>query len=187
VMWGVPKPYFEMEGDGLALRNVPVPPPIDSSLDPVRAVLGYSFAVDVLMRRLGLDPWWLRGQPQHAEPAHDQGERVSCRLMERLWRLTEAFDVEVLVVAQYTPEAFERDSTLRFELGGTRLLLQCAREWGFATLDSWRPVEQAVQKDGLERYYFDRHMSDAGNRLTAELIARQLKQAAGLAASPSGH
>ena len=36
VMWGIPKPYFDIDKGRLALRNVPVPPPSDSSVDTVR-------------------------------------------------------------------------------------------------------------------------------------------------------
>jgi hypothetical protein len=174
VMWGVPKPYFEIVGSDLQLRNVPVPPPFDPALDPVRAVLGYSFLADVVARRLQLDSWWLRGQASHAEAAHGDGERVSCLLMGRLAGLASRYGTNVTVVAQYTPEAFEVDSTLRFELGGTRIVLQCAKEWGFDVLDSWRPLELAVQRDGLDRHYVGKHMSSQGNRLIAEWIAGRL-------------
>src|SRR5262245_33140438 len=101
VLWGQPKPYFEIAGDGLALRNVPVPPPNDPTLDPVRAVLGYSRGADVLFRRLHLESWWIHGQGEHIEAAHSQAESVACRLMQRLSQLGRAHGVRVLVVAQY--------------------------------------------------------------------------------------
>ncbi len=174
VLWGVPKPYFEVVDGALALRNVPVPPLLDPSLDPVRAVLGYSFLIDVVMRRLNMVAWWLRGQPLHTEAAHDQGERVSCLLMERLGRLADRHRMRVLVVAQYTPHAWQADSTLGFEVGGIVPLLDCARDQDLQVIDTRRMLDQVVRRDGFERYYEGKHMSDAGNRLTARTIAGSL-------------
>ena len=176
VLWGVDVPYFDIVDGALQLRNVPVPPPVAAMepLDPVRRVLGYSFLIDVVMRRVGMTSYWLKGQPGHFERAHDQGERVACLLMDRLWRLGQAHGARVLVVAQYTPHAWLRESTLLFEAQIIGKLLACARASGLETLDTHRGVEAAVRKGGIERYYINRHMNDAGNRLTADLIARKL-------------
>ena len=177
ILWGIDKPYFDIIEGALRLRGVPIKPPVASTslpLDPVRRVLGYSFLIDVVMRRLGMSFYWLRGQPRHAEAAHDQGARVACLLMDRLRQLGKTHGAGVLVVAQYTPTAWLRDSTLRFETQITAQLLACARKSGLDTLDTAAATEATVRTDGLERYYFDRHMNDAGNRLTADLIARRV-------------
>ncbi len=174
VLWGVPKPYFEIERGELRLRNVPVPEKASPYVGPVRSVLGYSFLADVIARRLDLESWWLRGQALHNETAHEQGPEISCLLMKRLRRLADAHRLRVIVVGQYTPNAWEDDSTLQFEIDGVAPVLTCAREQGLETLDSREAVERAVRADGVDRYYVDKHMSDAGNRLTADLIARGL-------------
>ena len=49
-----------------------------------------------------------------------------------------------------------------------------AHEKGDRTLDTRGAVEAAVREGGIDRYYADRHMTDDGNRLTAELIAEAL-------------
>jgi hypothetical protein len=84
----------------------------------------------------------------------------------------------LLLVRQYTPEVWLGDSTMRFEVGGVVPVLDCARNQGLEALDTRRVVEQAVRQGGVDRYYFDKHMSDAGNRLTAETIAAKIKSKA---------
>lgn len=178
ILWGRPVPYFDIVEGSLVLRNVPVPPPTEATkpLDPLRRVLGYSLLADVAMRRLDLDAYWLRGQPDHAEAAHDEGDRVSCLLMDRLWQLGAVHRARVLVVAQYTPAAWTRHSTLQLEQKITAEVLDCARSVGLQTLDTLGAVGSAVRSGRIERYYTDQHMNDAGNRLTATLIARHLRE-----------
>jgi hypothetical protein len=174
MLWGLEKPYFDVVDGRLVLRGVPVPPAAMDPLDPVRGVLGFSFLIDVIMRRLELDDWWLKGQSVRAEEAHEKGDIVSCLLMERLQRLAKDHGVQVLLVAQYSPHAWLRQSTLKFEVGIIEPLLACARHAGLRTLDTRNAVEAAVREGGIDRYYADRHMTDDGNRLTAELIAEAL-------------
>jgi hypothetical protein len=177
VLWGIPVPYFDIVDGALQLRNVPVPPPVAAMepLDPVRRVLGFSFLIHVVMRRLGLDDWWLRGGPMHAVRAHDQGARVSCLLMDRLRQLKEMHGLRVVVVAKYTPNAWRhRKPEFRFEREIIADLLACASRSGLETLDTGEAFEAAVQADGVDRYYIGKHMNDEGNRLAAKLSAKHL-------------
>ncbi|TXL74822.1 hypothetical protein FHP25_15525 [Vineibacter terrae] len=175
ILWGVDKPYFDIERGTLVLRNVPVKlPRVDARLDPVRRVLGYSFLVDAVMRRLKLTAYWSYDQPSYFEPAHDQGERVACLLMDRLRRLGETYGMQVLVVAQYTPNAWLQAPAFQHEVQVAENLLACARANQLQTLDTRPGLEAAVRTDGVWRYYFSGHMNDAGNRLTATMIAHQL-------------
>ena len=185
MLWGLEKPWFDVVDGGLVLRGVPVPPPALEPLDPVRGVLGYSFLIDVIMRRLELDDWWLEGQPVRTEEAHEQGAAVSCLLMERLQHLAKDHGAQVLLVAQYTPDAWRRQSTEDFEVGIIEPVLACARAAGLRTLDTRDAVEAAVRKGGLDRYYVSRHMNDDGNRLTAELIAEALSSATSSLPAPA--
>jgi hypothetical protein len=185
MLWGVEKPWFDVVDGALVLRGVPVPPAALKPLDPVRAVLGYSFLIDVIMRRLELDDWWLEGQPVRAEEAHEAGDKVSCLLMERLQRLARDHGVHVLLVAQYTPDAWRRQSTEDFEVGIIEPVLACARAAGLRPLDTRDAVEAAVRKAGLKRYYVSRHMTDDGNRLTADLIAGALSSATSSLPAPA--
>jgi hypothetical protein len=175
VLWGIDKPYFDVVGDALVLRNVPVPRTMARApLGIARRVLGYSFLVDVGIRRLGLEGWWLRGTPLHVERAHDQGAQVSCLLMNRLRQLGNQYGLRVLVVAIYTPQAWLRVSTRGFEEEIIGNLLECARKSGIETLDTGKDFEAAVQAGGVGRYYINRHTNNEGNRLAAVLSAKHL-------------
>ena len=79
------KPYFELAPGGLALRNVPVPPPESPSscLGRPRALLGHSFAVHWLMLRVA-PKTWLIGTRWGRRRASSQGAEIACRLMVRL-------------------------------------------------------------------------------------------------------
>jgi hypothetical protein len=52
----------------------------------------------------------------------------------------------------------------------------CARANQLETFDARPALEAAVHADGVWRYDFGGHMNDAGNRLTATLIARHLRR-----------
>jgi hypothetical protein len=179
VLWGIDKPYFDLRGEELVLRNVPVPPPTAAMqpLDPARWLLGHSFLVDVTMRRLGVE-WWLRGRPMEVVQVHDQGLTVSCLLMDRLRQLKDRHGISVLVVAKYTPHAWQRASTLRFEAEIIARVLDCAKGSGLQTLDTREEMAAAVRDGGIARYYINRHNNDAGNRLLAELTAQSLRSVA---------
>jgi hypothetical protein len=178
ILWGVPKPYFEIEDGALALRDVPVPPPGDRELDPFRRIAGYSFLVHTLMRRLKLTAYWYRGQVQQAEPSGADGQQVACLLMQRLAQLAETADtgLRVLVVAEYTPQAWPGQPYHRPEAAVTAAVLACAHDAGLETLDVLPALSAAVARVGVERLYRAGHMSDAGNRLVAEQIAGRLGQ-----------
>ena len=174
ILWGIETPYFEVADGGLRLRNVPVPPSTPQPLDAFRRIAGYSFLIDLIMAKLDLLDYWLQGQPRQREAAHAEGDRVSCLLMDRLRQLGDANSMGVLVVAQYTPLAWTNESTRRFEVEDTELVLQCAERNGLQTLDTGAAVEAAVRAGTIDHYYNEAHMNNAGNRLTAELIATYL-------------
>jgi hypothetical protein len=179
ILWGLDKPYFDIVGDALVLRNVPVKPPATladgAPLDPVRRVFGYSFMMDVVMRRLGLSAWWRRGQASEVVPAHKDGARVACLLMKRLQRLGETYGVRILVLAQYSPQAWLRPWYMPDEAPIAAELLACAKASGLETLDTYAAVQAAVRAEGISGYYVDTHMNNRGNRLTATLLADQLR------------
>ncbi len=158
----------------LELRNVPVPLHVVQPMDAFRRIAGHSFLVDLTMDRLGLADYWLAGQPRLRVAAHEQGDRVSCLLMERLRQLSLAHGLTILVVAQYTPLAWMSETTRQFEIQTTAAVLQCAEKSGLLILDTAAAFETAVRADGLDAYYVGGHKDDAGNRLTAKLITDRL-------------
>lgn len=176
ILWGLPKPYFEIENGGLVLRNVPLAEPDPNpQVDPLRRVLGYSYLVDVAMRRLGYMAWWRRGQPSHIEPAHDYGEQVACLLMDRLAALRDRHNTRVVLVAQYSIQAWEAEHFRNKEVAVVRALADCARARGIDTIDTYAAVAAAVSARGIAGLYTGTHMNPAGNQLTAALILDWLK------------
>jgi hypothetical protein len=167
---GAAKPYFAVEGGALVLRNVPVPRPEPARLDLTRRVLGYSFLVDVLMRRLDrLDYWYAGVTMEHR--AHHDGETVACLLMQRL----AALPTRTVLVAQYTPGAWQSEADRREQRRLVAHVAACARDAKLDVLDTFDAVEGAVAKDGAAPFYINWHMNDAGNALTAKLIAAHLQ------------
>ena len=172
--WGADKPYFVRDGDGLALRGVPVPPRADlrSALNFWQRTLGYSFLLEFTLRHLDLLHDWLddhiRGSP--AGP----GEQLACRLTERLAALQRGSGAKVLVLAQYDPVVWQ-DSAFAAEqrrmAGG---LLDCAKQSGLAVLDSFDAVAARTGPGGPRGYYGLWHMNDTGNRKIADIVAAAL-------------
>ncbi len=171
-VWGAEKPYFDLAGDGLALRNVPVPPRPDprTTLTFWQRTLGYSFLIDFVLRRFALMHDWF-GDHVRVHPAGD-GERIACRLTARLADLQKRAAIPVLIFAQYDPVVWQ-DAAFSVEqrrlTGG---LLRCAAERGLATLDSFNAL--AARAGDAKRLYVLWHMSDEGNRLMADLLAGAL-------------
>jgi hypothetical protein len=166
---GAAKPYFTIENGALALRHVPVPPPEPDRLDLARRVLGHSFLVDLLMRRLDLLDYWYAGITLEHR-AHRDGERVACLLMARL----AALPTRTIVVAQYTPGAWRNEADRREQRRLVAHVAGCARQAKLELLDTFAAVERAVARAGVGAWYINWHMNDAGNALTARLIARHL-------------
>lgn len=169
---GAAKPYFTIDRGALVLRNVPVPPPEAARLDLVRQVLGYSFLVDLLMRRLDwLDYWYAGVTMEHR--AHRDGEKIACLLMARL----AALPARTIIVVQYTPGAWQSEADRGEQRRLVAHVLGCARAAKLDALDTFEDVRRAVTRDGFAPYYINWHMNDAGNALTARLIAAHLAKA----------
>jgi hypothetical protein len=167
---GGAKPYFTVEGGELILRNVPPPPPQPARLDLARRVLGHSFLVDELMRRLELLDYWHAGVAVEHRVHHD-GETVACLLMARL----AALPTRTILVAQYTPGAWQDEADRREQRRLVAHVTRCARAARLDVLDTFDAVQRAVAKDGVAPWYINWHMNDAGNALTARLIAQHLQ------------
>jgi lysophospholipase L1-like esterase len=170
-MWSADKPYFDPEGDGLALRNVPVPPraAIETTLTFWQRTLGYSYAFDFIMRRLDLLHDWF-GDHIRVHPA-GMGERISCRLTARLAELQKSSGTPVLLVAEYDPVVWDDPGFAAEQRRMTAGLLDCGRKYGLATLDSYEAMAATPRPRDL---YVLWHMNAAGNALIARLVANAL-------------
>jgi lysophospholipase L1-like esterase len=173
-IWGAQKPYFDLQGNGLVLRNVPVPPRADprSTLNFWQRTLGYSFLFDFVLRRLSLLHDWF-GDHVRVHPA-GTGETIACRLTDRLAELQRVSGIPVLVLAQYDPVVWDDAKFAAEQRRMTAGLLACARRNGLATLDSFDATAHPEVAPAPRALYKLWHMNDAGNRMIADLVAGEL-------------
>jgi len=168
------KPWFELEGSGLALRNVPVPrpeapPPGDSAL---RRLLARSFLADLVLRRLDPLGWPLRGSVR----VQRDGGAVSAALVDRFADIASQRGMRLLLVAGWHPAA--RSDLLdpvreRARERGIELLeLQpvLIREIDTHSGDWSGLFHSAVRYGGQAG-----HMTPFGNDLVAAAIAERLR------------
>lgn len=175
-VWGAEKPYFDLQGGGLVLRNIPVPPRPDprTTLTVWQRMLGYSLVFDLLQRRLNLLYNWI-GDHVRVHPA-GEGEQIACRLTYRLQKLQRVTNVRVLIVAQYDPVVWQDPDFAAEQRRITRALLACARHHGLDVLDTFDALAAWSGKDGPRGLYGQWHMNDRGNALTARLVAAALER-----------
>ncbi len=170
-LWSADKPYFDLTGGSLTLRNVPVPPRADprTTLTFWQRTLGYSLLFDFILRRLDqLHDWF--GDHIRVHPP-GTGERISCLLTKRLADLQRSSGARVLVVAEYDPIVWDDAKFAPEQRRMTGALLACARQEGLATLDSYDAMTGASKPRQL---YVLWHMNGQGNALIARLVARAL-------------
>ncbi|MBL6976397.1 MAG: hypothetical protein ISR64_11740 [Deltaproteobacteria bacterium] len=186
---GFPKPYFDVEEGDLVLHD----PRLDGQEAPLGAA-GYSYLLCRLADLTGLVTRCPRVKLDF-QVEHDRGVQVSCGIMTRLKALSQAHGAHALVFAQYPalqalpPDSgFEEDPS--FDREGFREVLDCARGAGLEVVDSL-PVLHRYFKDSFpgnpDRFWglFVRHehdgavptghLSAAGNRMMAQLLASALK------------
>lgn len=166
------KPYFDLIDTNLALRNVPVEQVNDKTLarlDIFRHVTGHSYLMDRIMRNVA-PAYWLGGD---STKVHEKGSEVSCQLMKRLATVSKFHGASVLVVAQYPKD------TLKPKLrAGSEAVLRCAKAEGLMTLD-FGPRLAGLALDSPEQFasFYTAHMTAAGNKYTADIIAQTIRSA----------
>lgn len=172
-LWGADKPYFDLEGQTLVPRNVPVPPRAEpgTTLTFWQRTFGYSLLVDFVLRQLDqLNLWYGDHLRVHPEGT---GERIACLLTGRLAELQRASGARVLVVAEYDPVVWDHPKFAAEQRRMTEGLLACARKNGLAAIDSF---DALTAQDGKPRdLYALWHLNATGNRLVAALIAAELE------------
>ncbi len=174
-LWSADKPYFDLDSnpgnDKIVLRGVPVPERVDprTTLSFWQRTLGYSYLFDFILRRLDLLHDWF-GDHVRVHPA-GTGERLSCRLTDRLAALQRSSGARVIVVAEYDPVVWDDPAFAAEQRRMTKGLLDCAAKNGLATIDSFPALAETAQPRQLYGLW---HMTEQGNRLIAKLIAAKL-------------
>ncbi len=186
VAGGAPKPYFTIKNGELVLHNSPVPNFASSSRDIgwMRYALGHSYLVHFIMTRLNLLQWWVSSSSTRIkwELSTCQVNEVSCLLMRRLAHIRDQRGIRVAFVVQYSgPEIME--NPLHWEKDRS-FILGCAEREGLEVVDTLGPLRALYHSNDLasfqrlwqmqdnNRVYG--HMSAEGNRLAANIVAKQL-------------
>ena len=171
VAWSRQKPYFAVTDGRLELRNVPVPtsPGASVALPVAARLVGWSMLADEVAQRLAIQNGWyfdeVRALPRGT------GETVACLLMTRL----AALGVPVMVVAQYSRGDWLSDEDAKARATRSiRKVLGCAADAGLIAFDLHEPLRPALEARGIDALYRQDHHSAAGNRVTADLILREL-------------
>jgi lysophospholipase L1-like esterase len=170
-LWGADKPYYDIEGETLVPRNVPVPPRAapQTTLNFWQRTLGYSYLADFTLRRLDLLYDWYGDHLRVHPPG--TGERIACLLTRRLAGLQRSSGARVLIVAEYDPVVWDDAKFAAEQRRMTGALLACARKEGLTTLDSYDAMAGTAKPRQL---YVQWHMNAEGNRLIARAIAADL-------------
>lgn len=168
------KPYFVPDGEGLALRNVPVP---EASFPPamawVRHMVGHSHLFDRIVTRLGLRPYWTgREIGTGVDPFI-----VSCRLMDRFAILAKREGARALVVALPEQGVFFDEKGAAGQREALTRVLGCAVRAGLATLDTTAAFRRENVGRDIDAYYTMMHFTGRG----ADLAAREIAAALGSA------
>jgi hypothetical protein len=172
-----PKPWFALEGDGLALNNVPARPP-QRTRSPLETLAQHSHLANFVLRRIDPNRWAL----PDSVSAHADSQEVAERLVARLRDLGRERGFDVLLVGQMVPG---RDNA------PARRLLRDAETIGVATL----PIEVSAltdrpsDRDELAHLFIPtdvepfagRHMTSAGNAAVARAIAKRVRGLRGMA------
>jgi len=171
--WSADKPYFEIRDGALVLHEVALPrPDPTTSLGFFERTLGYSYLLDFVMSRLDLTDNW-HSDHVRVHPS-GTGEKISCLLTHRLADLQRRSGARLLIVAQYDTMVW-RDARFAAEQRRlTKNLLECSRRQGLDVLDTFDALAANGGKGSPRSLYGEWHMNDAGNRLTAGLIATAL-------------
>lgn len=162
----VPKPYFELSGNGeLVLRKEHIVPPSHSenSLGGFRKVLGYSFLAHELIPK-AFPEYWLKGHWKSLW-VHSKGAEVTCRIFERLKIYAQKEKVKIYILIQYMKHEFEHPSVIVDEVR------RCVDEDVLKVVDLRTSLAKLKEYDVI-RYesLFAGHMTREGNDFVASIL-----------------
>ena len=169
------KPFFHVENGQGELRGTPVPLAQPEYVDDAfRRLFGRSFVAHRLMLRWRREEWLKERQPLYRRLYDDEkGLEISCYLMDRLVRLRDQYEVEILVLMLYAAGAYSLDSP---PWPGPQLLA-CADGRDLPTADSWPLIKRFADSDPRRFKELWRveggtlgHLSSQGNQLVAILL-----------------
>jgi hypothetical protein len=162
-----PVPWFDLVGDGIELRGVPVDHarPSDHAGKAWKDFFGHSALVDAVLANT-LRRWWYEDEKQATVPhLAGKGEELGRRIVDRLAGKCRERGVRLLLVLQGE----------RVRPDGVAVLRHAAAR-GVQTLDlASQFVARKAADPSLQDRWFDGHMTREGNGWVAEQIAAALR------------
>ena len=165
-----PLPWFELVGDGLELRGVPIDHAADADRDGTerrwKDLLGHSALVDAILANT-VRGWWFENEKQVVAPQlAGREQELGQRLVDRVAVRCRERSVRLLLVLQDrrpTPAALA--------------VLAHARARGIDVLDLASRYQELLAGDpSLEQRWFRGHMTPEGNAWVAREIAAALRR-----------
>lgn len=181
--FGSPKPWFAVK-DGALQYHPPALVTVRREAGFLvragywaRHWLGYLASIDYLLRRATPDFWFGSERRQYIKAPNDP-VRVTCLLLERLKKRTDAEGVRLILFLQYyAPTVIEEDEPTDNAQG----VSACAKRLGIQLVDQFAPLRAiaANNADAVRPYYMTdgknfSHMSAKGNEHAAALLAKAL-------------
>ena len=180
--FGIPKPYFTLDRGELAYHP-PAPIVVYDPAEPawranVRQILGHSAVLDVVLSRLAPGYWHGRAGQHVQQEAQNDPIAVTCALLQRLKRRSDADRVRLLLFMQH---GFRAIAETEAPGEDARKVVACATTMGVEVVDEFASLRAVaiVDRDTFGDFYLEeddgtRLMSPEGNRHAAELLARAL-------------
>ena len=175
--YGSSKPYFKLE-NGELKYHAPEPPIVHDEATPawqarVRDILGHSAVLDVVLGLTAPHYWTGTAGQQVFKRIDNDPAGVTCALLARLKRRTDADGIRLLLFMQHG----QRVVTQKEHPGeDAKKVAQCATTTGIEVLDQFETLRAMAfaTRDGLRDLYGKGLMSAKGNRHAAELLARTI-------------
>jgi hypothetical protein len=160
------KPYFDIVGGRLGLRNVPVPPPAPRRDGLLLSVLGFSHLADAVFTRVAPE-FWL-DQTAGTVSANRSGRDIAYLLIDRIQQATANHGARLVLVVQGHPPFDDRE--------WVEPIISQAELRGIMVLDLYSMLRDLLTANPFEApSYFNIHMTPLGNRWVAEQIASRIR------------
>jgi hypothetical protein len=174
--YGWPKPYFTVETDRLVQHNAPVPRLRDPGRDRfgIKPFLGHFAIADQFMTAFFSNSWFSSDGTSY-ETVHNDVVDVTCRLLDRLKRQTDAQNVQLVLYLQF---AGSHVMSTPHEAEQSVGVSKCAQRLEIATVDEFARLRGIYENDpGELRRYFQiepngqtGHKSPFGNSQVAKAL-----------------
>jgi hypothetical protein len=174
--YGWPKPYFTVENGTLVQHNEPVPRARDPGRDRfgIKPFLGHFALADQFMTAFFSNSWFASDGTSFTTISNDVVD-VTCRLLARLKRQTDAQNVRLVLYLQFGGSAIASSAQEPVQSIGVG---KCARQMDIVTVNEFTTLHGIYEKnaDELKRYYHIEtngqygHKSPLGNLQVAKAL-----------------